>query len=370
MRTSRTELKSFFQAGDKPTQSQFEAWHDSYIHKRQDGLFIDDNGNLLIGHNQTEDNENDPALDIGVRLDVNGAIKIGEIASGINPPIGTIRWNATINDFQGKIGESNNDWVSMTGKNIDIPDIPNTGWQLINGTSTRNGSVLIVGGTILNGGTSVSVQGSFTTNTSDVNLNRGVTIREKLTLTRNTDLESEGSLIIRAQNGTVDIQGNESKIILNQRSYRYEIRHQRNDELQIFGIENTFGASNNEFLRIDRNGRVWKQNGGSFESLTSDRRVKKNIEPFSFGLSYLMKFNPSKYEYNGKAGTIEGKEYVGLIAQEVQEIFPEMVGKRAVKLENDSIELLTLDTSPLIYIAINSIKEINNRLEILEKNAK
>lgn len=115
-------------------------------------------------------------------------------------------------------------------------------------------------------------------------------------------------------------------------------------------------------------GDAQKSGGGSWSSL-SDKRLKTSIESFSDSLQKLTKLKPVSFEYNGKGGTIEGKTYYGLIAQEVQKVFPYMVGSYRGKLEStDEKEenLLTVDPSALIYVVINAIKELDKRLSKIE----
>jgi hypothetical protein len=54
----------------------------------------------------------------------------------------------------------------------------------------------------------------------------------------------------------------------------------------------------------------------------SDRRLKNNITPINNVLDNLLKLNPVEYYYNHAPSNVKSK---GFIAQEVQEIFPELV---------------------------------------------
>ena len=62
-----------------------------------------------------------------------------------------------------------------------------------------------------------------------------------------------------------------------------------------------------------------------------------------------------------------GTRYTGLIAQEVESIFPEMVTQRAGYIDGAAVsDLRDLDTSPLIFALINSVKELKARIDALE----
>jgi hypothetical protein len=71
-----------------------------------------------------------------------------------------------------------------------------------------------------------------------------------------------------------------------------------------------------------------------------------------------MKIDPVRYEFNGKNGTIEGDEGIGVIAQEIQKIAPYMV-----KGEEKEGEYLGYDAYPLWYILVNSVQEQQKQLQ-------
>jgi hypothetical protein len=100
-----------------------------------------------------------------------------------------------------------------------------------------------------------------------------------------------------------------------------------------------------------------KPGGGSW-STPSDRRLKEDIRNFEDGLELLMSIRPVRYRYNGKLNMPTDKDYIGIIAQEMQELAPYAV--RSLNLESDQEEskgYLAFDDTPLIYITINAIQE-------------
>lgn len=111
-----------------------------------------------------------------------------------------------------------------------------------------------------------------------------------------------------------------------------------------------------------------KPGGGSW-TVYSDSRIKENIKPYEKGLSELLLVNPVNYEYNGLAGTEKGKEYTGIIAQEIKEIFPETVSTYRAKLnetDTEKTDLYDFNSSALTFALINAVKELNERIAILE----
>ncbi len=104
----------------------------------------------------------------------------------------------------------------------------------------------------------------------------------------------------------------------------------------------------------------------------SDRRLKKNINAFDYGLEEVMQLNPVTYEYNGKANFRNaGKQQIGLVAQDLQAVAPELVStfthqeedadSRVVKSE----EYLMISESSIKYMLINATQEQQEEIEEL-----
>ena len=123
-------------------------------------------------------------------------------------------------------------------------------------------------------------------------------------------------------------------------------------------------------------GTAAKTSAGSDWIVISDKRLKKNIEPFKDGLETLMKINPVSYEYTGEGGTVPNELNIGLIAQEMKEVAPytvrdynyvptEMVNGQIVELKSQAKDYLSLDNSPVRYILVNAVKE---QQAVIEEN--
>ncbi|GHC56752.1 hypothetical protein GCM10008083_21680 [Ulvibacter litoralis] len=95
--------------------------------------------------------------------------------------------------------------------------------------------------------------------------------------------------------------------------------------------------------------------------ISSDRRLKSNIIPLVTGLSFISKMNPVSYFLNHET---EEKTHYGFIAQEIQEILPEVV------TTNDD-GMLSMKYTELIPILTKGIKEqqvmINSQAEMIQK---
>jgi hypothetical protein len=111
--------------------------------------------------------------------------------------------------------------------------------------------------------------------------------------------------------------------------------------------------------------------GNAFWTVSSDRRMKRNIRLFKQGLEFLRQLpRAQRFEYNGAAGTPEGKEYVGFVAQELQAVAPSWVQTLPGKLNPDDVEetdLLYVNSGELNFVLMNAVLELADRVDALEK---
>jgi hypothetical protein len=102
------------------------------------------------------------------------------------------------------------------------------------------------------------------------------------------------------------------------------------------------------------NGTAYKTAGGSWIA-TSDRRLKSNILTYERGLSDIMKINPVKFNYNALSGYDTDEQFIGVVAQELKEVAPYMVGT----FEMDGVEYYNVDNSAMTYMLINAVQELS-----------
>ena len=91
---------------------------------------------------------------------------------------------------------------------------------------------------------------------------------------------------------------------------------------------------------------------------TSDSRLKNNIIKINDSNKIINSLNGYKYEWNEKAN--QSGEGIGVIAQEVKELIPSAVR------ENDE-GYLSVDYIKIIPYLIEEVKNLNNRIKILEE---
>jgi subtilisin-like proprotein convertase family protein len=127
-------------------------------------------------------------------------------------------------------------------------------------------------------------------------------------------------------------------------------------------------------------------------SNTSDATLKTNIKPFENALSSIYKLKVKQYEYTADSKKIMSTpdgEHIGVLAQELQLVFPTLVSKQVQpifenvkdekgnekRIQTGSKEYLGVNYMELIPVLIKGmqeqqvmIEELKKKIEILEKN--
>ena len=88
-------------------------------------------------------------------------------------------------------------------------------------------------------------------------------------------------------------------------------------------------------------------------TISSDARLKSNIASLGATLSKLLLIDGKSYEK-------DGKQRIGVLAQEIQEVFPELVTE-------DDNEMLAVNYQGLVPVLINALKEQDEKINRLEK---
>ncbi len=126
-------------------------------------------------------------------------------------------------------------------------------------------------------------------------------------------------------------------------------------------------------MELDANaGNLWVLN-----TITagSDARLKKNVVPLKNVLPKLEQINGVYFEWNELARKTElkkGQKHIGLIAQDLQKVYPELVVP--IKTPDQQEEYLAVDYEKFTAVLLQAVKELkgevdslNERIKILEK---
>lgn len=142
-------------------------------------------------------------------------------------------------------------------------------------------------------------------------------------------------------------------------------------------------STDNPTANLSVNGTANKTGGGTW-AVFSDARLKDNVSDFKEGLDFIQQVRTVNFTYNDKMEEIWGESpatknrvYQGVIAQELQEIAPDMV--QAVVVGNEinvedadyqgqTAELetyLEVDPNKFTYALINAVKEQQAMIDVL-----
>jgi len=129
-------------------------------------------------------------------------------------------------------------------------------------------------------------------------------------------------------------------------------------------------------MTISSNGSIGAPSGTNIYN-ASDIRLKKNISTTTYGLDAISALNPVKFNWvDGFEPSEDGKDMLGFIAQEMQNIIPEAVESFGSSVDlNGTIILDTLRVNEkfIIPVLVKAIQELSaentsliNRIEALE----
>ena len=159
-------------------------------------------------------------------------------------------------------------------------------------------------------------------------------------------------------------------------------------------INTSTGATNpNKFMRINPTGALeWLNSAantvimsitdagglgasGEITAYYSDARLKTNIRPIDCAVDKVMQLNGVYYTANQLANELNGEDMsiqrVGLIAQEVDAVLPEVVrpapfdvGEGGLSKTGENYK--TLQYERIVPLLVESIKELNNKISQLQ----
>tara|TARA_R110002110_G_scaffold109336_3_gene272686 strand:+ start:280 stop:2403 length:2124 start_codon:yes stop_codon:yes gene_type:complete len=121
----------------------------------------------------------------------------------------------------------------------------------------------------------------------------------------------------------------------------------------------------NYYIRYDTATKYMMDSSGNFHadndvyaystSVGSDKKLKKNIKDIKYGLSDILKLRGVDFDWKEKR---DGVHDIGVIAQEVRKVIPEVV-QEVDDLVEDTY--LSVDYAKLVPVLIEAIKELNDK---------
>ena len=191
---------------------------------------------------------------------------------------------------------------------------------------------------------------------------------------------------INTQGNTINasvVQANNASNSSHFQLYNTETGHLRYIRMQAGDIDfvnNGYSASTQTLYNSGDAAKI----GGGVWAVLSDSRIKTVTGDYTTGLETLLSLNVRKFVYKGNESSfdpitverrdgkpndtvpyfstmhhdvaLEGREFVGLVAQEAEVVLPELVKKLPGWIDAQPVEdLRMMDNTNLIYVAINAI---------------
>jgi hypothetical protein len=365
---SRAQLNQEFRDGERPSGDDFASAWSSFLHKSDDGVKIDLNGNLELNRGVTV--KDAPAGQAGTLRFHSGQLQYHDGANFISVSTGSSGAFLPVTGgpsvaFDGGTGGTGNVGIGV------FSSAPTHKLDVILGNNTASNQRVKMGNLVVhNGSTGDAAYISNAVKTGD--LDYAVRQNSQGQTTINT---SNNTQLVLAQNGSIRFKilvsgaielNPATSITLNGDTAVGNPGTAKN--LTVFG-NLTMGTTGAPKL-LTVNGNI---NYTGTLTDTSDKRLKKDVRPYKEGLKKIVALEPVNFKFNGLGGTVDdNRDRIGLIAQDVHKVFPELVHPQLRQLnpgDSSETKILTVDFQSLTFIIINAIKELSARIDKLEKNS-
>jgi hypothetical protein len=196
----------------------------------------------------------------------------------------------------------------------------------------------------------------------------------------NSSIQGTGTstdpFVVSMPNTTYTADGNYG-MTLNGTAFRLENDRRRNSSTQDIHTGNThdytfYDASHgirwytagSEEMRLEDDGDLHVDGDViAFSTTVSDERLKDNVETIDNAIHKVKQLRGVEYTWN--EGSRKGQREIGVIAQEVEKVVPEIVHEKKLPFVGDET-YKTVDYEKLVALLIESNKELAARVETLE----
>ena len=130
-----------------------------------------------------------------------------------------------------------------------------------------------------------------------------------------------------------------------------------------------FYTAGAEDMRLDNSGNLHVDaDVVAYSTTISDERLKDNVTTIENPLDKIKALRGVEYDWN--SGNRKGKHDLGLIAQEVEKVLPNIVHEHEQPFLNDDEEdetlYKTVDYEKMVAVLIEGIKEQQNQIDSLK----
>lgn len=312
-----------------------------------------------------------------------------------------VRWRLA-EDTSSEVGGSAGSNLSLTAYN-DTGGLLSTPIAInrASGGITFGTAVTYSGATTFNDltatgtGTFANVNASSSVSANTVTAN-GITSNGNLTVggvaTLSSNVSVAGTITVAGTpifNGTI-VQVHSTGGSLNPAVYLYDHFGSARGQFQFFETAGTLQITNAApgpatWLALPADGSFQintptasKPGGGSWAA-PSDERIKTVSGDYAIGLDEVLQLRPVTYTYKGndtstadgesphKGVAQAGTEFVGFVAQELEQIIPGMVSQHEGFIDGEAVsDIRDVDVSSLVFALVNAVKQLKAEIETLK----
>ena len=108
----------------------------------------------------------------------------------------------------------------------------------------------------------------------------------------------------------------------------------------------------------------------AFSTTTSDKKLKDNVVNIENPLDKITKLRGVEFDWT--ATSRKGQHDIGLIAQEVEEVLPEVVSVKTLRVgefgrDGDEKDFKTVNYEKMVGVLVEAVKELKAEIEELKK---
>ena len=338
--TERTRdfLKPEFRDGERPSGTDFTDLIDSFVNKATDGVSVDGDQNLVLSRGLILGNS--AAITAGgLRFSggqvqfFNGTqwVSLTTGAGGAFQPLGA---TTAVSYGSGNVGIGSFTAAAPPTYKLEVTLGANTGPA----EQARFGNAVCASGNAAFAGFALFAHTANATNTNFA--------------------------LRQSPNGGVHLNaptGQPVSIRQNGNSVRMGVSANGN---VIVGGDSDLPSAGAAVLQVS--GEAFKNTGSGAWLIASDARLKEDVRDLEAGLSSLRRVRPVRFRYNGRAGTPAGLAAVGVLGQEIETVFPEMIRRVSLGEAQGLDDLRVFDGSALTFVLVNAVKELASKVDQLE----
>jgi hypothetical protein len=253
--------------------------------------------------------------------------------------------------------------ISSTDTNTDTNSV-----DYVSGASFNSGNGIITLTGVGNAGATVDIDGRFAVNTLSLTAGNGLTGGGNLTADRSFNVGAGTGISVAADTVglatdqrlgsglSVYAGGSDTYVRYQDGSTAYHRLYVNGDE----GARLTGTGSNEASWDVAGNITAYTA------AFTSDARFKDDVLTLENPLDTVQALRGVSFTWNEKTKR-EGKKDIGLIAQEVQSVLPELVVEAQTMGEEDQTHL-TVDYSKMVAVLIEAVKELSAEVKALKES--